>query len=270
MYVEAGRDALVLEGFLMLLGAGATMAAGIPIAVRLARAGFAEPLTDSGMADFGAGRDASTSAGFTPLDLGPDPVQWPSAKPWPTSKLPVPEWPSKSWDDEHFGRHWREGTSVAQPSSPAEQAARQASMDASDASRAQKQARSRDADRRAEQEEAQRRIAARQALEQRQAARAQQDARAKQAQQQSRPQPKATPKPKPKPKLQVAQPKPRPQAQRKQAAKPAAPDGAPGRDELMQLVDTVGLAGTVQEIMKRTGWDFRKAAQYLARVRSGG
>jgi hypothetical protein len=45
---------------------------------------------------------------------------------------------------------------------------------------------------------------------------------------------------------------------------------APSKEELLRLVDTVGLAGTVQEIMGRTGWDFRKAAQYLAKVRAGG
>ena len=41
----------------------------------------------------------------------------------------------------------------------------------------------------------------------------------------------------------------------------------PHRDELEQLIATIGLAGTVQDIMKRTGWDFRQAAHYLAKIR---
>ncbi|MEO0603764.1 MAG: hypothetical protein AAF211_20165, partial [Myxococcota bacterium] len=43
----------------------------------------------------------------------------------------------------------------------------------------------------------------------------------------------------------------------------------PPLEELEQLIATIGLAGTVQSIMQRTGWDFRKAAHYLAKVRQG-
>jgi len=37
--------------------------------------------------------------------------------------------------------------------------------------------------------------------------------------------------------------------------------------EIERLVEAHGLAGAVQVVMKRTGWDFRTAAQYLAKVR---
>ncbi len=248
---------MVLEGILMLIGAGATMAAGIPIAIRLARAGFDDAGTTES-ADFGAGRAASASAGFTSLDLGPDPVQWPSATPWPTSKLPVPEWPSKSWDDEHFGSFWRDGASVAQPSSLPEQAARQESKKLSDAKRDRKINAERDHERWVDQKDEPRRAAARQVLEQRQSAREQRQQQAAHKQQRARQEEQ-----RPRRQQQARTPKP--------AAPTAAPaDGAPSRDELMTLVEEVGLAGTVQQIMKRTGWEFRKAAQYLARVRAGG
>jgi hypothetical protein len=37
--------------------------------------------------------------------------------------------------------------------------------------------------------------------------------------------------------------------------------------QLERLVASQGLAGAVQTIMAQTGWDFRKAAQYLANHR---
>ena len=45
------------------------------------------------------------------------------------------------------------------------------------------------------------------------------------------------------------------------------PQGAPNRQEIEALVGRLGLAGAVQEIMNRTGWDFRQAAHYLAKSR---
>ena len=47
----------------------------------------------------------------------------------------------------------------------------------------------------------------------------------------------------------------------------ARPRGAPSQQEIEALVGRLGLAGAVQEIMNRTGWDFRQAAHYLAKSR---
>jgi hypothetical protein len=43
----------------------------------------------------------------------------------------------------------------------------------------------------------------------------------------------------------------------------------PSPAELEAMVGSIGLAGTVQEIMKRTNWDFRRAAHHLAKARQG-
>jgi hypothetical protein len=47
------------------------------------------------------------------------------------------------------------------------------------------------------------------------------------------------------------------------AGRAAPPDEA----EIDHLIATVGLAETVQAIMRRTGWEFREAAQYLSQIR---
>ncbi len=260
---------MVLETILLMVGAGATMAAGIPLAVRLARVGFSD---DEGMD--GATRPSRTggdSAGFAPLDLGPDPMLWPSSTPWPSSKLPVPEWPSKSWNDEHFGRHWqhshafREDAPAPPPSSGQE--GRQRAQQEQERQRAQ-QEQQRQRAQHAQQQRAhqqqqqalqQQQRVQQQALQQQQ--RAQKDAQRNAVEEEARRRDAA--------RRELEQR----QARRQQAPQPAAPQPqsqAPGREELLALVDNVGLAGTVQEIMKRTGWDFRKAAQYLARVSAGG
>ncbi|MEQ1507530.1 MAG: hypothetical protein ABMB14_35195, partial [Myxococcota bacterium] len=42
---------------------------------------------------------------FAPLDLGEDPVKWPSERQWDLkSTLQRADWPSKTWGDAHFGR----------------------------------------------------------------------------------------------------------------------------------------------------------------------
>ena len=69
-------------------------------------------------------------------------------------------------------------------------------------------------------------------------------------------------------KLRKAKAKP---AKQKALPKPvrSAPQAGqpPSLDELQALVSELGLAGTVQEIMGQTGWDFKKAAHYLAQAR---
>lgn len=254
----------MLELLMVMIGAGATMMAGIPVAVRLARAGFADVDLSGSANKFGSARTGGDSAGFAPLDLGPDPMQWPSAKPWKRSNLPIPQWPSTTWDDEHFGRHGKpDGYDQStheerQRARPAPEPERQPRKQRPTVEQRQAQ----EAQRHADQEE-QRRQAARAELEKRQRSRAQQQEQQQQQAQQRKAQQRQAQQ-----QRQVQQ-----QRQAQKARKPqpqGGPDGAPAREELLRLVDTVGLAGTVQEIMKRTGWDFRKAAQYLARVRSGG
>ncbi len=191
---------------------------------------------------------------FEPLDLGPDPVRWPSENPWPATARPELPWPSTTWNDPHFGQHWR---------THGEGGASDAAFEA-----AQQARRTRAVERR-NQDEAER------------------TQRSKQ-------------KAKPKPQIeQVAQPplrqKARNEVQRIQkraqkaqhqvresvgrAAAAAVDEVLPGASstmaqipsppELEQMVAQIGLAGTVQEIMKRTGWDFKTAAQHLAKARRG-
>ena len=150
--------------------------------------------------------------GFKPLDLGPDPMEWPSQKEWSSSGKRDAEWPSREWDDEHFGRHWREGTVVE-------------SQDAGFHAMAE-----RSAERGGGEAAAMRRAESRRRGTSPHAAK------------------RASP------------------AESPRAEAPPARQ-APGREELEAMIVDVGLAGTVQAIMERTGWDFRKAAHYLARTR---
>lgn len=60
---------------------------------------------------------------FQPLDLGPDPMKWPSEL--PNRFTPVPElpWPSETWDDPHFGRRGKRPPPPPPPSAAVETAA---------------------------------------------------------------------------------------------------------------------------------------------------
>ncbi|MBN2800535.1 MAG: hypothetical protein JXX28_15445 [Deltaproteobacteria bacterium] len=67
---------------------------------------------------------------------------------------------------------------------------------------------------------------------------------------------------------QAPAPQPRPQPvqqppQRQQPQRPAG--GVPSQQEVAAMVGEHGLAGTVQIIRDRTGWDFQRAAKYLAK-----
>jgi len=153
---------------------------------------------------------------FEPLDLGPDPVQWPSERAAEREETgpAVPDWPSMSWDDEHFGTHWNRQPSLPQATTAA---------DAATPDQAARRGRPRSGSpRSAANEEAIRRN-------------------------QAGPPPAAAQPP------AVTQPS----------------SGAPSREEIEELIGQVGLAGTVQAIMERTGWDFRRAATFLARARKG-
>ena len=276
---------MLLEVLTVGVAALATAFVGTPMAVRLARAELPSFGGGSEPAARRSNRDVGVTAGFTPLDLGPDPMKWPSASSWPiANKLPPAEWPSKGWDDEHFGRHWKDGTTpevadggfhamlerntaaaAAAAPSPAKQRrspppavpAQDPEAAFFDGAEAQKQQAIRRSQERARE----------QARRQQQEAMRQQALRQQQAQQRQRqaqqkaPPPRAQRKPTP--------PRPQPRAQAPKASTRPVAEGAPERAELEALVAEQGLAGTVQVIMRRTGWDFRQAAQYLARVRAG-
>lgn len=244
---------MILEG-LALIGAAVGVAViGAPIASSLA-----QPHTFRRKAS----RDNTTNKqrvelarAFQPLDLGPDPVKWPSERPWElASALPDADWPSKAWKDDHFGRHWRDGSvkeiddrgfhAMAsrhlgdsgamvppRPAAPHAHTPRERKAAREEAARAQtpklppaksssnQQRKQRGEGNRANQEAARRQQKV--ALE---------------------------------------------QARNEAQSKRSPPDVA----EIEHLVSTVGLAETVKTIMQRTGWDFREAAQYLAKVRQGG
>ncbi len=153
--------------------------------------------------------------GFTPLDLGEDPMRWPSERPWPPG-VQQPPWPSQTWDDEHFGSFWR----GANPPPAEPEASPQAPT--------------------AEVPPPRKRTSPKRAPERLRA-------RSKDTRE------------------RASAPAPSPRTPDRPAHLPAVKP--PPLEELEQLISSIGLAGTVQTIMQRTGWDFRKAAHYLARMR---
>lgn len=197
---------------------------------------------------------ADVERAFTPLDLGPDPVRWPSERVWELkSTIHQADWPSKGWNDEHFGQHWKQAkmADVADRGFHA-MAARRFEEGDDTAVKAAPPAH-------APPSQPRRRAAAAPAAKPRAglAERTRGPTRTE-AQPQSQAQPQAQAQ-------QARQPAPAPkQAERVVAGAP--PDEA----EVEHLIATVGLAGTVQAIMQRTKWDFREAAQYLARIRRDG
>ena len=52
---------------------------------------------------------------FSPLDLGPDLVKWPSEVPKTFTPFPEPPWPSEGWNDPHFGRKRTPASAMVQP-----------------------------------------------------------------------------------------------------------------------------------------------------------
>lgn len=149
---------------------------------------------------------------YKPLDLGEDPVRWPSERPWElAARLPVPQWPSKGWDDEHFGKHWDHSKAEVQDRGFHAMAARGDEPPTPTPERRRRKAA-----------------------------------------------PVEPPVPEAEPPTAVKVAKP---------AKGAKPAEAPSPREVAEWMETMGLAGAVQEVMRRTGWDFREAAQFLAKLR---
>lgn len=182
-----------------ILVAAAVIAFGTPIAARLAR----PPRWRKTLAPATRVREVQAGAGFQPLDLGPDPIRWPSETPWKFSGRDELPWPSQTWDDPHFGKHARDS-----------RAATAARVDAEAATPAPSE-------------------------------------------------PRRAPRPS------------RPVEASLRDFMASIPDDEavdvdiPSPEELDALAASLGLAGTVQEIMKRTGWDFKTAAQHLAKSRRG-
>jgi hypothetical protein len=155
---------------------------------------------------------------FQPLDLGEDPMKWPSEVIRPDTAQKIMPWPSETWDDPHFGRHAQR----AQVATDAASAFEEARVE-------EKATRQRERDER--------------------------DERASTAPGPARPVKKPR---RPKPQVPTANPFAGAAAATREVFTPA---------QLERLVASQGLAGAVQTIMAQTGWDFRKAAQYLANHR---
>jgi hypothetical protein len=130
-----------------------------------------------------------TGSAFEPIDMGIDPVKWPSERGEGFKSVELPPWPSLTWDDPHFGR--KRAPVRAAPS-------------------------------------------------------------------------KATTPPEP---VTTGSDATGSSAPPQSASLPTRL-AAPNSREVEQLIDQLGLAGAVKEIMQRTGWDFKKSAQYLAKARA--
>ena len=198
---------------------------------------------------------------YKPLDLGVDPIRWPSERLWALeSTLVAPDWPSRSWNDEHFGRHWKDVTNPDASEAGFHAMAARRHREVADATARHVAERAHAAER--ARQPATEKIRASGAEKPRAAGvrrgRDSQDAKAT-------PVP-ATAKPVKPSGARVPVPTPPPLGTPKTRAPATAP---PDAAELEHLIATVGLAGTVQAIMQRTGWEFREAAQYLARIRQG-
>jgi hypothetical protein len=184
-----------------------TLLVGVPLALALSKPGAFRAHASRGK--HVPRSKVEVARAYAPLDLGPDPVHWPSERPWSSSGVRNPDWPSASWNDEHFGKSAKKAAAAAAAVSaqPAPEPARRPLRRASRA---------------------------------------------------------------PTPELGVFEPvpPPAPVLVNEIGRAPGLPTlQAPDREEIERLIDEVGLAGTVQRIIERTGWDFRKAAQHLARSR---
>lgn len=202
------------EAALLTIGAMMVVAAGLPMIGRLvepARWGPRYPVPERTRS---GSRAADVKRSFRPLDLGPDPVRWPSEIARPDLGPELPDWPSHHWDDPHFGERARKA-------------------------------------RRAE------------------AHRAAEAAHRRQDPSRSTPEPSEPAEARP---ARGEAPSPPPGLPRSASDllvlfDRELRDEVPGLDEIEHLMAQHGLAGTVKVIMDRTGWDFRQAAQHLARVR---
>lgn len=174
---------------------------------------------------------------FEPLHMEPFTLQWPSEVERPSTEIQELPWPSETWDDPYFGARARDDVQRIAKTAAAIDAKRARS--AQEANRLRHQA---------DQEAASRNAAIHKAQPQQ----AQSHHKAKRSKHQQ-PAAQAQPQPKrPQPKQQPQQPT------------PSGSGSPPSAAEIGELVKKLGLGGAVEEIRKRTGWDFRRSAQYLA------
>jgi hypothetical protein len=220
-------------GELVAFGVGLllTAALGIPLAARLAQA---QVWRRSAPRDGVSSRPAFAGrALFEPVDFGPDLMKWPSEIPRLDTRVPEPAWPSAHWDDPHFGKAARAHAKTA----PVDDGR---SGRPNHKPHAERPARP-----------------ARPAPENPEAQPPKQSAQKPAAPKSAPRKAKRAPPDAPPAPIDVAPPAP-----------PAAgADGLPGPDQLEAMIGELGLAGTVQALMRQHGWDFKQAAGWLARSR---
>ena len=240
------EEPMLVEAALVIGGLVTTLAIGAPIASSMVRPHmFRRPARRDA---FDSRDRAPHTTVFEPLDLGEDPMEWPSQRGWASSEGRGLRWPSQGWDDEHFGSHWRDGTMV-EVSDLGFHAMAQRRYDASVGD-----------------EEVVKRNEAAALRRQRAPAQGRTLAQDRGPRAANAHAGQRTPSGVRRPRTESA-PAPRsPKPQEKPETLPVRQ--APSPAELEAAIAKVGLAGTVQLIMERTGWDFRKAAHYLARMRS--
>lgn len=185
---------------------------------------------------------------FKPMEFPELPMKWPSESAWALPRRADPPWPSELWDDSHFGKGRKrfvappsDGGVVGEAEGAFFQSPTRAAKAGGAESAAPKQPAQPKAPPKAQKAEAQKQAPAKQVAP---------------AQKPAAPQKQAAPAQK--------------QAAPAPAAKPAAQAGGgqpPSYQEIEAWMKTQGLAGAIQQIMQRTGWDFRKAAAYLSEVR---
>lgn len=201
---------------------------GLPFVARLARPhGWRSTYPETDMER----RDHWQEVGFEPLNFGPDVMRWPSETPWTLTTPKEVLWPSQTWNDTHFGQHWNRERAPKQAIPVLEE----------EVSRPVGAKSVQDPPPDAERQK-QMRAAIKRAAD---VAQSKAEGVAEQAKQAVYEQVE----------------------QRVESATGVQLDAIPKPAELERLVGEVGLAGTVQIIMKRTNWDFRTAAQYLAKAR---
>jgi hypothetical protein len=59
------------------------------------------------------------TSGFTPLELAPVPMRWPSEAPWPAAGVTLMPWPSETWTDDFFDRKMSPSLPAEKPPSHA-------------------------------------------------------------------------------------------------------------------------------------------------------
>ncbi|HHO53007.1 MAG TPA: hypothetical protein ENK18_19550 [Deltaproteobacteria bacterium] len=238
---------MLLESLLVISGLVVTVTLGAPLAASLARVHEFRRTVNPNL-DSERERPVHNAA-FVPLDLGPDLVPWPSQRPSSERTFRSQDWPSQAWDDTHFGSHWRDGRVIEVDDLGFHAMSGRRYDDSIDESEA------------VQHNEVVSRRRREQAIERHT------------QQQRSRPgaQPKQADKPRRAPPRAAARRNDPPERQVERVEQPRAALARqpPSRAEIEAMIVDVGLAGTVQAIMERTGWDFRKAAHYLAQIRQG-